>query len=105
MQDKVIDHMMIQQPLKKMPNLLNKIGISETHCSSKVSADNVFNIYRSDCLFLQHAEYLMPNTIYSHRYIGFVNVSIKLDCSKYCYISLTIQLNISNLFTLSLNVK
>ena len=29
--------------------------------------------------------------------------STKLNCSKYCYVLLTIQLNISHLFTLSLD--
>ena len=31
--------------------------------------------------------------------------STKLNNSKYCHVSLTIQLNISHLFTLSLNVR
>ena len=31
-------------------------------------------------------------------YIGFVNTSTKLNGFKYCYVSLTIQLNISHFF-------
>ena len=39
------------------------------------------------------------------RYIWFVNKSTKFNNSKYCYVALTIQLNISPLLALSLNVK
>ena len=41
----------------------------------------------------------MPNPIYTGIYIICKHKSIKLNGSKYCYVSLTIQLNMSFVYT------
>ena len=44
--------------------------------------------------------YLMPDPVHTYMiYMICKQMSTKLDSSKYCYVSLTIQLNISHLFT------
>ena len=43
--------------------------------------------------------YSMPNPVYTYIYMICKHKSTKLNSSKYCYVSLTIELNISHLFT------
>ena len=44
------------------------------------------------------AGYLMPNLVYTYKMI-YKHKSTKLNGSKFCCVSLTIQFNISHLFT------